>query len=345
MKRYKYVHIIHNDKFIVPFIDFIEKHFRGDEHLFIFAFDNNTVKFPIPKGENILDITNRYPGRKNILRFSAAVTPYVRRAEKVILHSLFSSDLVHYLYLHRWFLKKCYLVMWGGDYYFPEKQSRFKHRVIRDMGHFISGTPGEYDYVKKQYGAKGGYIKAISYPSNIFKERAFKPRTGETVRIMVGNSSDPTNNHLEIFEKLLPYKEEDIEIVVPLSYPNPDNARRVAEAGESMFGAKFKALTAYLSLEAYVELLSGVDIAIFNHNRQQAFGNMVTLLGLGKKVYVPKRSTLMGTLEEYGIKVYDTDTIDLTPIDDETREHNIRMIKENFSEQALVEGYRLWIDD
>ena len=44
----------------------------------------------------------------------------------------------------------------------------------------------------------------------------------------------------------------------------------------------------------YLEFLGKIDIAIFNHRRQQGFGNAITLLGLGKKVYLNSVSTLNG---------------------------------------------------
>ncbi len=34
----------------------------------------------------------------------------------------------------------------------------------------------------------------------------------------MGNSANPTNNHIEVLNKLLKFKDEDIEIIAPLSY-------------------------------------------------------------------------------------------------------------------------------
>ena len=115
MKKYKIVHIIHNDKFIQPFIDFVGEHFNGNDHLYIFAFDDNVVKYPIPKADNVIDINNHFIGRKNIFKLSSALTLLIEDAEKVILHGLFSDDLINYLYFHQRFLKKCNWMIWGGD--------------------------------------------------------------------------------------------------------------------------------------------------------------------------------------------------------------------------------------
>lgn len=38
-----------------------------------------------------------------------------------------------------------------------------------------------------------------------------------------------------------------------------------------------------MPFEEYLGLLAKIDIAILNHKRQQAMGNITTLLGLGKK--------------------------------------------------------------
>ena len=139
----KIIHIIHNDKFIKPFIDFIEKNFDKDEHLFVFMDGADEKVFQIPKADNILNINNLYPGKKNTLKLSHILNPLLEDADKVILHSLFSGDLIFYLFLHQKYLKKCYWVLWGGDLYSSITAKKTlrnafgrytRSRVIKQMG-------------------------------------------------------------------------------------------------------------------------------------------------------------------------------------------------------------------
>ena len=346
MTHYKYVHIIHNDKFIVPFMEFVAKHFDANEHLYIFAFDDNMVKFPIPEGRNVKDITNRYPGKKNLLKFSAAVTPHIIRAKKVILHGLFSSDLVNYFYTHRWFLKKCYWVMWGGDFYFPEKQSYRKRHVIKKMGFVVNGLRQDYELAREWYALEGEYVKCFSYTTNLHTETEFKEKKHTHINILVGNSADKTNEHLSVFEQLLKFRDEDIRVYVPLSYGNAQYADDVIRAGKELFGEKFIPLQKYLPFNEYMDLLSMIDIAVFNHQRQQAFGNIVLLMSLGVKIFMNRDSALQSLFKEYALTVYDNKNISLELLDNATKELNKFNLKKAFSEEALAQclskifGYR-----
>ncbi len=347
----KIIHIINNDKFIKPFIDFIEKNFDKEEHLFIFMFGADDKVFQIPKADNILNINNQYRGKKNILKLSHILNPLLKDADKVILHSLFSGNLIFYLYLHQKYLKKCYWVLWGGDLYssittkktLRNAFSRYrKSRVIKQMGGLINYIrEGDFEVAQEWYGTEAECYESFFYPSNLYEEYDIKPKKHTTINIQVGNSADPTNNHIEVFEKLEKYKDEDIKIIVPLSYSSPENAKKVIKVGKQIFGDKFESLTEFMPFEEYLELLGEIDIAIFNHKRQQAMGNITTLLGLGKKVYVRSNETPWKMFNKLQIKVYDTTlNISIDTIDKNTKEENQKRVKAYFSEENLVKHWK-----
>ena len=55
-KNIKYLHIMHNDKFIAPYIDYIDKNFDSNEHLFLIIGGVSQDKITIPSRENIKNI-------------------------------------------------------------------------------------------------------------------------------------------------------------------------------------------------------------------------------------------------------------------------------------------------
>ena len=352
----KIVHIIHNDKFINPFIDLIEKNFDKSEHLFIFLDGSDEKVFPIPETNNVLNINNQYGGKKNILKLSHILNPLLEDADKVILHSLFSTNLIFYLYLHQKYLKKCYWVLWGGDLYasinkpksLKSKLNRYiKSRVIKRMGAIITYIKeGDYKVAQEHFNTKAKCYESFFYPSNLYEEYDIKPKEHATINIQIGNSADPTNNHVEVFEKLKKYKDEDIKIIVPLSYGNPENAKKVLAEGRQIFGDKFKPLTEFMPFDKYIELLGEIDIAIFNHNRQQAMGNITTLLGLGKKVYVRNNQTPWKMFNKLQIKVFDT-TLDISidRLDKSIQVQNEKKVKAYFSKDNLVKQWKNILDN
>jgi len=325
----KIVHIMRSEKFMPPFIDFIDKHFEISEHKFIYL-DKLKYEYGLTKDHPIIWISKK----KDILQFLYELNC----ATKIIIHGLFSKRLMQILFIQPWLYKKCYWVMWGGDFYFPEKQTWLKKQTIKRLGHLVSMIRGEHKLAVKWYDTKGAYNEGFVsiYPSNLYKEYYIKDKMHSTINILVGNSANPTNNHLIIFEKLLKFKDEDIKIFVPLSYGDQIYAKMVIEAGEEKFGDKFIALTDFMPFEQYLDFLAKIDIVIFNHNRQQALGNTITLLGLGKKVYMRNDVTPWKMFQEKNIKVFDVSTLDLTLIDNETKVHNRKKVKEIFSEENLI---------
>ena len=320
------VHCIVLDKFIPPFIDFIQKHFDTKVHYFLFLHDEKYdygLK-PYPQNIWLTDFQNVEQLRE-----------FLMKADKLIVHGLWSEFFIDFLYRNAFLLKKVYWVMWGGDFYFPEKQSLNKKKVIKKIKHFVTYIKGDYELVQRWYGAKGKYHECFMYPSNLYKEYPLHPKRSSTLNIQVGNSADPTNNHFEVFKELEPYKNENIKIFVPLSYGDFNYANRVVETGRNIFGSKFVPLRDFLPFEKYLEFLSEIDIAIFAHNRQQAMGNIITLLGLGKKVYMKSNITPWQMFEELGVKVFDVENIELSLLDEKTKKKNIEKIKTYFSEENL----------
>jgi hypothetical protein len=119
------------------------------------------------------------------------------------------------------------------------------------------------------------------YPSNLYKEYQVPAKQHTGINILVGNSADPSNNHLDVLDKLEAHKNENIKIYVPLSYGN-----QVIAEEKKRFGDKFIPRTEMMPFQNYLEFMGLIDIAIFNHKRQQAIGNTITLLGLRKKVFI-----------------------------------------------------------
>lgn len=341
MKQEKILHICSLDKFIPPFIDFVEINFDFERHFFVLIGD--IEKFPVQIGSNIthLNLSSK-------VQFTALLMQ-MHLARKIILHGIFHREIVRLLSHTPWLLAKCYWVMWGGDLYHYQFRARNIHEdkyektrayVIRRIGHFVTYVKGDYELVQQWYCATGKYHECFMYPSNLYKEHAAPLKIGTQINILAGNSADPSNRHQEIFEKLAVYKNENVMIYCPLSYGDRDNAMQVAKKGAELFGSKFVALMEFMPFEKYLELLGQIDIAFFAHKRQQAVGSTITLLGLGKTVYMRKDVTPWAMFDKLGIKVFDVHKLDLVQLDEDARKKNQVRIKNHFSELELTKQLR-----
>ncbi len=329
------IHLMILDKFNVPFIEFVEQNLNAKNHKYIFL-QKPKYEYGMTKDYDIVWIDKKLKNFK--------LLQYLYQAKKIIIHGLWSDRLLQILYLQPWLLQKCYWVMWGGDFYFPKQQSWLKKQVIKKMGHLITYIKGDYELAKKWYGAKGQYHKCLMYPSNLYKEYNVKQKKHNHINIQLGNSADPTNNHLDILKKLEKYKDKDIKIFTPLSYSDLEYAKEVIKKGEEIFGDKFIPLTEFMPFDKYLKFLGEIDIAIFAHKRQQAMGNTITLLGLGKKVYMRRDVTPWKLFEDIGVKIFDVNNITLDLIDEKIKIDNQQKIKSYFSHKSYIKQLKSIFD-
>ncbi|MCJ1883440.1 TDP-N-acetylfucosamine:lipid II N-acetylfucosaminyltransferase [Pseudomonas sp. LA21] len=332
----KILHIAEPQTFTQPFFKLIESKLNPAQHFILSHSSSNEW----PKDLSITN--NNKVGLSWILQFTRAAY----RADKIIIHGLWDFYVTVLLSLQPWLLKKCYWMIWGGDLYDYTSSYRnwkwwlrllFKRPVIKKMGNLITYVEGDVELARNWYGATGKYHECIMYTSNIYREHNIVAGPHKTINIQIGNSADPSNNHIEILEALSSFRNENIEIYAPLSYGNKEHAQSVIRMGREIFGEKFKPLTKLMPFDQYLEFLGKVDIAIFNHKRQQAMGNTITLLGMGKKVYMRSDITPWPMFKKMGVKVYELSSLDLNPMDEATFNLNRLAIRNNFSEKNLVD--------
>ncbi|WP_206836278.1 TDP-N-acetylfucosamine:lipid II N-acetylfucosaminyltransferase [Marinobacterium iners] len=341
----KILHVCNLEKFIPPFTDFIEDNFSLDDHFFWLNGDHD--KYPVKQYKSNYKVKRTKTGQvKGLLK----LVQLMQVSEKVILHGLSNSKIILILFFMPWLLKKCYWVMWGGDLYvhkLGEKNLKWKLReffrrpVIKNMGHLVTYIPGDVELARQWYGAKGKHHECLMYLSNVVDpnivQAAQEKTEGHTsINILVGNSADPSNNHIESLEKLLPYKEDEIKIFVPLSYGDQEHAKKVIETGNAWFGDKFVPLTSFMAFDEYLKFLKSLDIAIFNHQRQQAMGNTIMLLGMGKTVFMRSGVSHWRFLKGLGIKLNDVEKLELCRITTKDAEENASLIRSYFSRENLI---------
>ena len=330
----KILHLGPCDKFIPPFIEFIKDNFDFNDHLFLLT--NSMSENEVVNHSNV-KLSGK--GKLSKVKHYALLIKEMNQADKIILHSLFDIKIVQILFFSPWLLKKCHWVIWGGDLYSYQlgkrnkswyKNEFFRRPVIKNMGHLVTYIKGDVELAREWYGAKGEYHECLMYLSNTYKVLDVPSIQSDTINIQIGNSADPSNNHFEILDKLLPFKDQNIKMYAPLSYGDQIHANKVIAKGKELFGDKFIALADFMPFEQYLQFLGSIDIAIFNHKRQQAMGNTITLLGLGKTVFIRSDTTQWQFFKEKNISINDIDYLDSLSV--ESNQHSIDIIKEYFSE-------------
>ena len=236
-------------------------------------------------------------------------------------------------------------MIWGFDLYlYHQRHAGWKFRaneclrriVIKRMGYLLTYVPGDVALARQWYGARGRHLDCIMYPSNVFSAPPDRPRTNSIRTLQVGNSADPGNNHFQVFNLLADQNIEGWRVVVPLSYGDPAYSREVEQRAEMLLPGKVESLKTFLAYEDYLQLLAEVDIAVFAHDRQQAMGNIITLLGMGKTVYMKDDISSTEYLRGLGVTVFSVQTLNLRLASQEQLQHNQKIIQEQFSTSVLT---------
>lgn len=330
----KTLHIASCAKFIPPFINCINERFDSELHEFLLTGGLANAELTNFKNVKLYSFSGLYS------KFIYFVTLILKmhKADRIIIHGLFNQRLVQILFFSPWLLKKCYWFIWGGDLYVHKLGERnwtwrvnefFRRPVIKNIGNLVSYINGDVQLARDWYNAKGKYHECLMYHSNVYKNYILPDKNNDVINIQVGNSSDPGNNHIEVLERLLPFKDKNIRIHTPLSYGSAIHADKVIAQGVKWFGDKFRPITDVMSFDSYLEFLGSIDIAIFNHDRQQAMGNTITLLGLGKTVYMRSDTTQWFLFKEKNIAVKDIKNFSC--LDFEYDKHNAEMVEKHFS--------------
>ena len=166
--------------------------------------------------------------------------------------------------------------------------------------------------------------------------------------ILLGNSASATNNHLEIINLL---KENDIgekRIYCPLSYGNEAYRNLIIDVGAKELSQNFTPLVDFIPLREYNNLVKSCGIVIMNHKRQQAFGNIITMLYYGAKIFLDEQNSIFHYLTRIGIRVHSiqkdleiftSETLNNLTI--EQQEANRKIIVNEISSSGLQERLQL----
>lgn len=161
--------------------------------------------------------------------------------------------------------------------------------------------------------------------------------------ILIGNSASFSNNHVYSFKFLKKLEIGNKKVVVPLSYGGSDKYKKhVIQKGRKIWSDHFSPILDFMPLDDYNKLLADSLICIYGNWRQEAMGNILTVLGFGAKVFLSEKNPLYFWLINMGFVVFSLEKIsqeqiDLPLLPNEIK-HNQDLILKTFNKKALNEA-------
>lgn len=291
------VHLMFNDKFNKPYVDFLNEYFDSKQHI---VLCKRWFTHPFPTGKNVFEIETL----KNI---------NLKNVKKIICHSLFDDEVIDLLYSNKELLKKSSWIVWGGDLYDSIRDEKNDY-VRSNFSKYLTGV--DQQVIKNKYNKNaecidvGGYLFPIT--KKMLDEAGKKSDKRNYTVVQINNSSDKST--IEVFHWLEKFKNENIMIRTIVSYG--DCKDEVIKEGVRIFGEKFEYLENYLNPQDYAFYISNSDILILNQNRQQGVGNTKAFLYLKKKVFIRSDVSTYNYLYSNNIHIDDTLEIKNMSFDD-----------------------------
>jgi len=248
---------------------------------------------------------------------------------------LFFSDRIIMKLLKDRFRQLKYKINYGIDA--PE---RLVYNAIRRSNYCAVLYAEEFQMVQNSVDCNLEYLKFTYYPIEMMLKDSEKRVSLNN--ILIGNSSSESNNHIDIFIRLKHLPIGSKKIVVPLSYGDISYRTRVLKLGKNVLGPNFHPMVDFMSLLDYNTELEQCGIVIMNHFRQQAVGNVMTMLWMGAKVYLDERNSLFHYLTRIGVKIcsidkdlnlQNSDVFELLSIEDQNR--NRLILNEEIMQDSL----------
>ena len=134
---------------------------------------------------------------------------------------------------------------------------------------------------------------------------------------MIGHCAFPDFHHHRHLDKLARYRSEKLRIHLFLSYGQGRYRDEViAHARELFTEDQLEIETGMLSWQEYIARLARMDVAILDFERQAAFGNIILLAYMRKKLYLSPTGIMARALNSEGIPVYDCNRIGEIPFEE-----------------------------
>lgn len=303
------VHLIHNEKFTEGYILFMKKKYPNVSQKFITIGNKFSVNI-----EDVIILNTK----KDL--FSKEVLFLFNNSKKIIVSGMVYPH--YFLFLRKKIIKKFNVQFWGQDFYIYRNVKFFSKMFFKKMclKYILNNCESIINLIDEDYDE---LYKIIKFNSNVKHYVACMPENPNnrldyktllnnrvnTNNIIVGNSATIENHHIEVFEMLQQFKDEDIDIYCPLSYGDNNYAEKVSLKGKEIFGEKFHPIRDYMSVKDYYSFLNTCSIGIFFNDRQQALGNIYYLLKTGGKVYLRDKTSMWNYFEKNGIKIFPCEKI------------------------------------
>lgn len=176
--------------------------------------------------------------------------------------------------------------IWGADLYESSKKWTFRlfypiRRIAQKQISRVWATRGDLHHLWTTLRPQNPYDRLVYFPTKLTSPPPHRLRQNRLLTILVGNSGDPSNQHLEALKHIYQQLGQNVRLIIPMGYP-PRNEAYIHQveqyAKRWFFSENVQILRQKLDFADYQQILSACDLGYFNFERQQGIGTICLLI-------------------------------------------------------------------